>query len=232
MSSFWRHENISARRSCGRMDSVVFLKRSMLSVLSAQIAITFPRTLKCPPRISEILSFDRYCSWADKTTVPAESDKMKSTVPLCLSSLAKDLIFFMVSSCCCFCALACVFAFNWGFSAKISAILSTSTKISIQLISGFFWSSPSTSIKSPIFIFEMSNPDFRIFASVRNARNLDNKDTFVCTFSLVVFSVSPQFPEWDNSPFRSILSSLLKIEADVETSASIFWALLFSLWSE
>ena len=50
---------------------------------------------------------------------------------------------------------------------------------------------------------------------MRNARNLDNKDTFVCTFSLVVFSVSPQFPEWDNSPFRSILSSLLKIEADV-----------------
>ncbi len=75
----------------------------------------------------------------------------------------------------------------------------------------------------------MSNPDFRIFASVRNARNLDNKDTFVCTFSLVVFSVSPQFPEWDNSPFRSILSSLLKIEADVETPASIFLALLFSL---
>ena len=39
-------ESGSVSRSIGRIDRVVFLKRSMFSVSSLQIAITFPRTLK------------------------------------------------------------------------------------------------------------------------------------------------------------------------------------------
>ena len=82
MSSVLNPENISSNKSFFKIDNEVFLSKSIFSFFSLQTDITFPRTLKCPPRISDILSFARYCSCTDNTAVPISFDKIKSIVPL------------------------------------------------------------------------------------------------------------------------------------------------------
>ena len=78
VSSVLNAEKTSFNKDSGRIERVVFRSRSISSESSWHIEITFPKTLNRPPIISDTLSFAKYCSCADKTTVPTESVKIKS----------------------------------------------------------------------------------------------------------------------------------------------------------